>query len=183
MHCISIHAPLWDATVAYLACPSSTLLYFNPRAPVGRDLCNACYLFLFQPHFNPRAPVGRDSLEMRELIKCLKNFNPRAPVGRDNKRVLQKSWNHRYFNPRAPVGRDDRERLEQYQMPIISIHAPLWDATGTTDFKYSFDVISIHAPLWDATAIYCIIYYGYIFLTTILIQSIVKKTLFLLLFT
>ena len=57
------------------------------------------------------------------------------------------------FNPRAPVGRDfdfpNPDRIHK----LISIHAPLWDATDLIHWKRGAIKISIHAPLWDATHI------------------------------
>ena len=56
---ISIHAPLWDATLLCRVRPPVTL-YFNPRAPVGRDQSLWLLQKAHRVDFNPRAPVGRD---------------------------------------------------------------------------------------------------------------------------
>ena len=148
--------------------------------------------------------MGRDSID-NEIKRLQAIFQSTRPCGTRRYCCYVDSCYKDDFNPRAPVGRD-LSCASFTTFTSISIHAPLWDATKAPvshsikvydfnprapvgrDFIFNYccffaDYISIHAPLWDATAIYCIIYYGYIFLTTILIQSIVKKTLFLLLFT
>ena len=55
---ISIHAPRAGATRASAA-RLFFHLYFNPRAPCGRDLFTTVFP-LVTMYFNPRAPCGRD---------------------------------------------------------------------------------------------------------------------------
>ena len=125
---ISIHAPLWDAT-SFFSCWETERIYFNPRAPVGRDVHRHLFvhLLIVDKHFNPRAPVGRD-------------------LGQAGK-----AGQYSDFNPRAPVGRDNAEQQTLNDSIIISIHAPLWDATVYVCKDNRCKMISIHAPLWDAT--------------------------------
>ena len=75
---ISIHAPRAGATVIPQHLPAQTL-YFNPRAPCGRDYVISTQdenlrISIHAPH------AGRD---FGPLIGCWKNgdFNPRAPCG------------------------------------------------------------------------------------------------------
>src|SRR5699024_11816929 len=57
---------------------------------------------------------------------------------------------HTYFNPRTHEG-CDQTRAEVRTEHIISIHAPMKDATIVTSFPFSTSLISIHAPMKDAT--------------------------------
>ena len=128
---------------------------FQSTRPCGTRLIILCKGVFFL-YFNPRAPVGRDSFKSSKAKQVI-TISIHAPLW--DATYIKKSyrwWTDVYFNPRAPVGRDK----------------------GRISFWKSAVCISIHAPLWDATAIYCIIYYSYIFSTTILIQSIVKKNSF-----
>ena len=52
---ISIHAPLWDATFRRECLTIRLLIYFNPRAPVGRDrniLYHLLQLYIFNNNFD-----------------------------------------------------------------------------------------------------------------------------------
>ena len=54
------------------------------------------------------------------------------------------------FNPRTRVGCDSYKSCE-FTGGDVSIHAPVWGATGKiTPLVHSF-VVSIHAPVWGAT--------------------------------
>ncbi|MBY0730790.1 hypothetical protein [Streptococcus sp. 2018162] len=54
------------------------------------------------------------------------------------------------FNPRTRMGCDSLLGLHLY-MTLISIHAPVWGATGLISNDYISSSISIHAPVWGAT--------------------------------
>ena len=54
---ISIHAPR-EGRDALLPVLSSTMVYFNPRAPRGARLSGLCGFLPRKGHFNPRAPRG-----------------------------------------------------------------------------------------------------------------------------
>ena len=99
---ISIHAPVWGATIFPLPFEKA-IMDFNPRARVGRDL-EFIIAMVFLRDFNPRARVGRD------------RSSARAPSSIED------------FNPRARVGRDE-EKDEYTNKKDISIHAPVWGAT------------------------------------------------------
>ena len=122
---ISIPAPLWGATVgAETSVPHANI---SIPAPLWGATFQLFILDLFHAYFNPRAPVGRDIVNAR-AIEFLKNFNPRAPVGRDShSRPSPRARFH--FNPRAPVGRDTRTPSCFRWVAHISIPAPLWGAT------------------------------------------------------
>ena len=56
------------------------------------------------------------------------------------------------FNPRARVGRDLKKMAEQGKLTTVSIHAPVWGATGIRPADHGrCIVVSIHAPVWGAT--------------------------------
>ena len=101
-------------------------------------------------------------------------FQSTRPCGTRRYKVEHKTGLRIYFNPRAPVGRDRVIGVNEEIEEGISIHAPLWDATGyihsghetsnyfnprapvgrdIVEFIYLsiYSTISIHAPLWDAT--------------------------------
>ena len=147
---ISIHAPLWDATFCIWMDRACITTDFNPRAPVGRDLkqfTSFCYSVKFQstrpcgtrqgvlPHrfitlmeFQSTRPCGtRPTVELWNLAMI--KFQSTRPCG--TRRQMYEEVNMlsaKNFNPRAPVGRD--LSLSQYpNSMVISIHAPLWDAT------------------------------------------------------
>src|SRR5699024_12087373 len=58
--------------------------------------------------------------------------------------------NHTYLYPRTHEG-CDQTRTEVRTEHVISIHAPMKDATIVTSFPFSTSLISIHAPMKDAT--------------------------------
>ena len=100
---VSIHAPIWGATLP------------------GR-------LYISDTHIvSIHAPVwGATSAGgVRRNATC---FNPRARMGRD--RSLSEWQQHDYcFNPRARMGRDNRQTAH-IRVYVVSIHAPVWGATS-----------------------------------------------------
>ena len=58
----------------------------------------------------------------------------------------------RYFNPRTRVGCDSGIPANTAICGIISIHAPVWGATGLLWLLGVNFRISIHAPVWGATS-------------------------------
>ena len=124
---ISIHAPVWGAT---LPCDHRVYIHldFNPRARVGRDrkLLPAQSLNCY---FNPRARVGRDPLPSPPAATAA-NFNPRARVGRDQ--IGGDVLVARGFQSTRPCGARRGAACARVRRPVISIHAPVWGATAST---------------------------------------------------
>ena len=58
------------------------------------------------------------------------------------------------FNPRTRVGCDITS-WRDLKTPDVSIHAPVWGATGHGCHVASDGWVSIHAPVWGATKNYC----------------------------
>ena len=48
---------------------------------------------------------------------------------------------------------------------MVSIHAPVWGATGVTQTAIADEIVSIHAPVWGATSS------GYATSTMLMFQS------------
>ena len=59
-------------------------------------------------------------------------FNPRAHVGRD-RADTHRAMMSLSFNPRAHVGRDGGKSKIHHKKRLVSIHAPTWGATYSTD--------------------------------------------------
>ena len=126
-------------------------MYFNPRAPVGRDdsavvFYSSCNIFQ-----SPR-PCGARRQCRDRCHQFRDYFNPRAPVGRDGA-IPFSSRTVINFNPRAPVGRD---RLPETGDPLqLGFQSPRPCGARlllTPDVAASFAKISIPAPLWGATS-------------------------------
>ena len=85
--------------------------------------CSTCY-------FNPRTPVGCDTPGQTPQQQA-NNFNPRTPVGCDCSDLVTMGRKP-YFNPRTPVGCDIKVEARLQRIRPISIHAPQWGATPTS---------------------------------------------------
>ena len=55
------------------------------------------------------------------------------------------------FNPRPRMGGDDYLIFTKAVLDHVSIHAPVWGATGVWLTMYPRSRVSIHAPVWGAT--------------------------------
>ena len=123
--CISIHAPAWGATCAFL---------------LHQTLFN---------NFNPRTRVGCDHrVQECGILELIISIH--APAwGATPYRVLGRATCN-YFNPRTRVGCDKRE-FSNSCAAEISIHAPAWGATAWHNDGKPNGRISIHAPAWGAT--------------------------------
>ena len=77
--------------------------------------------------FQSTLPYGERPISSK-LSTHINNFNPRSRMGSDYIPQARSLW--------------DR----------ISIHAPVWGATGSHDCYEDTKDISIHAPVWGATA-------------------------------
>ena len=141
--CVSIHAPVWGATLCCLW--SKRFGCFNPRTRVGCDLqkVDTNWLAMFQSTH----PCG-----VRRLARSL-------------------LYHQISFNPRTRVGCDPEEDGSCGEC-CVSIHAPVWGATilnfwtrtatmfqsthpcGVRHLEHSpiyTGEVSIHAPVWGAT--------------------------------
>ncbi len=166
---------------------------FNPRPRVGGDRRGR--RVLHPPRVSIHAPAWEATIDLQErhYRQCVSihapaweatrrasgptphgssSFNPRPRVGGDfrsaNNSPLQYS-----FNPRPRVGGDACRRWHPAS-PLVSIHAPAWEATPSAPVtpggrrvfqstpprgrrrtfcrRRSLDVhVSIHAPAWEAT--------------------------------
>jgi len=121
---------------------------FNPRARMGRD-CSRQWRKRGRHSFNPRARMGRDTKWCSARVR-IESFNPRARMGRDRVLVALGASFRAFqstrpygarrrssgvdmrltrFNPRARMGRD-RGKPGGRGRHVVSIHAPVWGATG-----------------------------------------------------
>ena len=116
---VSIHAPLWGATLSLR--PTTRLCWFQSTHPCGvrrrrqqTQNWSRC--------FNPRTPVGCD-FAVAIVTMLLRRFNPRTPVGCDAKRIylLPKPL---CFNPRTPVGCDAFKQCEQIEFEMFQSTHP-----------------------------------------------------------
>ena len=98
------------------------------------------------------APVwGATKIGKVSSVDVKKNFNPRARMGRDPFQFLLDLHSSSDFNPRARMGRDGYKVSLSLRKVLISIHAPVWGATGVGKSVSISFAISIHAPVWGAT--------------------------------
>ena len=99
--------------------------------------------------FQSTRPRGaRPSADLSVLwLVC---FNPRAHVGRDPAVVLG-SIAHGVFQSTRPRGARLHRRCVVVHRGGVSIHAPTWGATHTSQTSNFKDNVSIHAPTWGAT--------------------------------
>ena len=121
---VSIHAPVWGATTIYVN--PIILCCFNPRTRVGCDAISTKGNNRRGP-FQSTHPCG-----VRLVIASVSSgagcFNPRTRVGCDLA-GLTTAFFKLSFNPRTRVGCDlPCLCLERGRM--VSIHAPVWGATG-----------------------------------------------------
>ena len=126
---ISIHAPVWGATKRAEAIVTHAKISIH--APVwGATTFQTAYSG-DTTNFNPRARVGRDRPWCRRSSRA-NNFNPRARVGRD---VVEERPQlvERQFQSTRPCGARPLTAAPCKPMGIISIHAPVWGATWQID--------------------------------------------------
>ncbi len=123
---VSIHAPVWGATTAEAA---TTLLpwMFQSTPPYGGrpDAPSPYYPYR---KFQSTPPYGGRRVRGWGC-KCRECFNPRPRMGGDYLCTMETIRRH------------------------VSIHAPVWGATGNHVFPYVDRAVSIHAPVWGATAL------------------------------
>jgi len=168
---VSIHAPAWGATTGVGYQPKgvafqstrprgarhstqlaffNTLISFNPRARVGRDLADAIARNDELYSFNPRARVGRDLMPLSRRCESLLFQSTRPRGARHHKG--DELWNQQKFQSTRPRGaRHFSTSAHPRDSLHVSIHAPAWGATRIEQDKSKKWLVSIHAPAWGAT--------------------------------
>ena len=145
---------------------------FNPRTRVGCDAAPD-QRQAAEGRVSIHAPAWGATPSRRIYGSYFGCFNPRTRVGCDP-RSCPWPWPLSGFNPRTRVGCDWSGTLALYFSVKVSIHAPAWGATASTNASFIsstsfnprtrvgcdmmdnpryarlFDV-SIHAPAWGAT--------------------------------
>ena len=165
---VSIHAPVWGATSCnfqgigmylfqstlpygerrFLDCVYNAINEFQSTLPYGERLQQTA-LFFRCLSFQSTLPYGE-----RRLISFNsfddKGFNPRSRMGSDIPvwRSVLRAYG---FNPRSRMGSDCAGFCGLASSSGVSIHAPVWGATGCRAVGDAFYCVSIHAPVWGAT--------------------------------
>ena len=119
---VSIHAPVWGATVNYYIC--NYYRGFNPRTRVGCDagiplLCMAISVSIHAPVWGATVWVV--------FTRFSRLFQSTHPCGVRQVSSLALMKQH-CFNPRTRVG-CDQAYDDLYNEGGVSIHAPVWGAT------------------------------------------------------
>ena len=144
---ISIHAPMWGATLesTRILVSSSN---FNPRTHVGCDLngLQIEHRVLFQSTH----PCGVRLFNFFRMFMSFL-FQSTHPCG------VRRWFSIRYvlrstISIHAPMWGATIAWETSDQWTDISIHAPMWGATGFRPDGRIFFIISIHAPMWGATS-------------------------------
>ncbi len=145
--------PMRGATIS-LTLRRSAALYFNPRAPCGRDRWPSPAPTSTE-NFNPRAPCGRDcKMRPKQIVHLISIHAPRA--GATQEAVADKytamisihapragatitskatTSSPHNFNPRAPCGRDKRPCCSRRVWPYFNPRAPCgrdWESCAYT---------------------------------------------------
>ena len=122
---ISIHAPMWGATsLGYFYLQMDR--YFNPRTHVGCDTAEM-WSFCIWRNFNPRTHVGCDNMQTSIGIRL--TFQSTHPCGVRRYSVTVNVTNYS-FQSTHPCGVRRKQFIYLRRNKTISIHAPMWGATG-----------------------------------------------------
>jgi len=140
--CVSIHAPVWGATL--LTYSGNVMLSFNPRARVGRD--NVAIFDRQADLFQSTRPCG--ARPEGHAVVCVGCVSIHAPVWGATQLLCGYRPAHR-FNPRARVGRDAKSFSHLRRMSFQSTRP--CGARLLTEELDMFLAVSIHAPVWGAT--------------------------------
>ncbi len=166
---VSIHAPVWGATVLFLSF-WRIAFGFNPRPRMGGDL--RCVRRAAENVWvSIHAPVW-GATAFLEVIVGVVEFQSTPPYGGRHSEpygadgeagvsIHAPVWGGDLagrgqqqepgsFNPRPRMGGDLRLRLPAHEQRV-SIHAPVWGATGNPTVREPNAIVSIHAPVWGAT--------------------------------
>ena len=92
--------------------------------------------------------MGRDAWRSDASLS-LPSFNPRARMGRDIGYIPYAG--HLGVSIHAPVWGATGERMLHVEWKVVSIHAPVWGATQANKARLAQIGVSIHAPVWGAT--------------------------------
>ncbi len=123
---VSIHAPMWGATIAA-----------EDADPSDYDV-------------SIHAPMWGATRSARRSLGRSSRFNSRTHVGCDLiSTTIQLSYTS--FNSRTHVGCDRFSTSYGTDTRIVSIHAPMWGATLYLWQAPRTPQVSIHAPMWGAT--------------------------------
>ena len=143
---VSIHAPVKDATIWQIV--RQPLRSFNPRTRKGCDIGRNNQISSSQA-VSIHAPV-KDATNGNITNVQLSRFNPRTRKGCDSTYRCSLP-EFRGFNPRTRKGCDRTDTAKQ-TLGVVSIHAPVKDATHLRKRLDRVNTVSIHAPVKDATA-------------------------------
>ena len=141
--------PMRGATIS-LTLRRSAALYFNPRAPCGRDGLYGYSRYLL-PEFQSTRPV-RARLQLRQELHAAKQISIHAPRAGA---TLQKptSYFHITISIHAPRAGATKSGSPPCYTDSISIHAPRAGATEAIKTFHEHGYISIHAPRAGATSL------------------------------
>ena len=139
--------PMRGATIS-LTLRRSAALYFNPRAPCGRDGLYGYSRYLL-PEFQSTRPV-RARLQLRQELHAAKQISIHAPRAGA---TLQKptSYFHITISIHAPRAGATKSGSPPCYTDSIAIHAPRAGATEAIKTFHEHGYISIHAPRAGAT--------------------------------
>ena len=170
LHCVSIHAPAWGATILTSAC--HVLCLFQSTHPRGVRLSQAMSC-KWAKGFNPRTRVGCD-IPVLENHGGWKTFQSTHPRGVRLKVCVTYLLYPSEFQSTHPRGVRLPGVMKGLFSTDVSIHAPAWGATRPAPLPYwsrwKFQSthprgvrlvregsllchcpVSIHAPAWGAT--------------------------------
>ena len=145
---VSIHAPAWGATSAMAIFTAMKTFQFT--RPHGARPGEVRFKQMWFP-VSIHAPAW-GATRVPPLPPTPPRFNSRARMGRDTP-FMQASIRQSRFNSRARMGRDNAEERGD-GLPLVSIHAPAWGATGVDALLQVHEHVSIHAPAWGATGFF-----------------------------
>ena len=121
---------------------------FNPRSREGSD--GAVSVQDYFQRISIHAPVKGATWRAPIPRYRLQYFNPRSREGSDHQWRAARSL-PRHFNPRSREGSDINCDICRLSKSLISIHAPVKGATGSSNRTHNQRYISIHAPVKGAT--------------------------------
>ena len=147
---ISIHAPMWGATIIWIACINLFLFQSTHPCGVRPELKEFFKSYL---KISIHAPMWGATPPPR-LHPPKSCISIHAPMWGATFFRAYISIICSYFNPRTHVGCDLHLR-SIICLCSISIHAPMWGATLQFQLAFPSLYISIHAPMWGATQILC----------------------------
>ena len=131
-----------------MICPISRIVAFQSTHPCGVRPGSTEITFTLSA-VSIHAPVWGATI-YRSLTSCIGQFQSTHPCGVRRQNPQATAPHHKCFNPRTRVGCDN-SRLVFSPNTNVSIHAPVWGATGFFGRHPYLVHVSIHAPVWGAT--------------------------------